>query len=376
LRFRESELTNITFTTPSLYMKTNLYLIIVLIFLPILSMGHIPIDSTKVGDKKIFTVVLDAGHGGRDSGKYIAKTAEKDIALKVVKLLGKQLESHTHIKVVYTRTTDKFLELYQRADIANNAKADLFVSVHCNAAAATSAKGNETWVLGIHRNADNLEVVQRENSVILLEEDYKEKYVGFDPNDPSSFATNLMIQEEYLDNSIDMGSKVQERFEKDLKRKNRGVKQAGFAVLRLSYMPSVLIETGFLTNTEERAYLKSEAGQKKVANSIYDAVLEYQKNQDINLFQVAPLDTSTASAGSTSMYRVQISASSNKLPAESYNFHKLPEISRDQEGGIYRYFTGNFSSLEDAINLKTQAVSKGYTSAFIVVYENGQRRRL
>jgi N-acetylmuramoyl-L-alanine amidase len=360
-------------------MKTNLHLIIVIFLLPILSMAYIPIDSTKVGDKKVFTVVLDAGHGGRDSGKYVAKTAEKDIALKVVKLLGKQLETHSHIKVVYTRTTDTFLELYQRADIANNAKADLFVSVHCNAAAATSAKGNETWVLGIHRNADNLEVVQRENSVILLEEDYKEKYVGFDPNDPSSFATNLMVQEEYLDNSIEMGSKVQDKFEKDLKRKNRGVKQAGFAVLRLSYMPSVLIETGFLTNTEERTYLKSEAGQKKVANAIYNAVLEYQKNQDINLFQVAQIDTSNptiAPAGNNTRYRVQISAGSNKLAAESYNFHKLPEISRDQEGDIYRYFTGNFSSLQDAINLKAQAVSKGYTSAFIVVYENGQRRRL
>jgi N-acetylmuramoyl-L-alanine amidase len=360
-------------------MKTNLYRIIVLLILPILSTAHVPVDSTKVGNKKIFTVVLDAGHGGRDSGKYIAKTAEKDIALKVVQLLGKQLESHTDIHVVYTRTTDKFLELYQRADIANNAKADLFVSVHCNAAAATAAKGNETWVLGIHRNADNLEVVQRENSVILLEKDYKEKYVGFDPNDPSSFATNLMIQEEYLDNSIDIGSKVQDRFEKDLQRKNRGVKQAGFAVLRLSYMPSVLIETGFLTNPEERTYLKSEQGQKKVANAIYKAIIKYQKNQNINLFQLVPLETPkpiNSPSENKAMYRVQISASSNKLPAEPYNFNKLPEISREQEGDIYRYFTGNFSSLQDAVNLKSQAVLKGYTSAFIVIYENGERRRL
>jgi N-acetylmuramoyl-L-alanine amidase len=360
-------------------MKTKIYLIIVLLSIPILSMANIPIDSTKVTDKKIFTVVLDAGHGGKDSGKYVAETAEKDIALNVVKLLGKQLESHSEIKVVYTRTTDKFLELYQRADIANNAKADLFVSVHCNAAAATEAKGNETWVLGIHRNADNLEVVQRENSVILLEENYKEKYVGFDPNDPSSFATNLMIQEEYLDNSIEMGANVQSRFQTQLNRKNRGVKQAGFAVLRLSYMPSVLIETGFLTNKEERTFLRSTPGQKKVANSIYVAVLDYQKNRDINLFEVQQVrasDSGIATAGNNAVYKVQISASSNKLEAQSYNFKSLPEISREKEGGIYRYFTGNLSSLKEVSDLKEKAIAKGYTSAFIVVYENGERRRL
>ncbi|QJP35555.1 N-acetylmuramoyl-L-alanine amidase [Nonlabens sp. Ci31] len=360
-------------------MKTKIYLIIVLLSIPIISLANIPIDSTKVTDKKVFTVVLDAGHGGKDSGKYVAQTAEKDIALKVVQLLGKQLESHKDIKVVYTRTTDKFLELYQRADIANNSKADLFVSVHCNAAAATAAKGNETWVLGIHRNAANLEVVQRENSVILLEENYKEKYVGFDPNDPSSFATNLMIQEEYLDNSIEMGANVQSRFQKQLNRKNRGVKQAGFAVLRLSYMPSVLIETGFLTNKEERTFLRSSSGQKKVANSIYVAVLDYQKNRDINLFEVEQVGTSEAApaaAGNNAVYKVQISASSNMLEAKSYNFKSLPEISREKEGGIYRYFTGNFYSLKEVLDLKEKAIAKGYTSAFIVVYENGERRRL
>lgn len=361
-------------------MKTKLYLIIALIIIPVLSIANIPIDSTKTNVKKVFTVVLDAGHGGKDSGKFVANTKESDIALKVVKILGKQLESHTDIKVVYTRTTDKFLELYQRADIANNAKADLFVSVHCNAAAATQAKGNETWVLGIHRNADNLEVVQRENSVILLEEDYKEKYVGFDPNDPSSFATNLMIQEEYLDNSIEMGANVQKRFAEDLKRKNRGVKQAGFAVLRLSYMPSVLIETGFLTNKEERTFLKSSAGQKKVAASIYDAVLDYQKNRDINLFEIEQIDTSSPTvikpAASNAIYKVQISAGSKQIEAKSYNFNKLPEISREKDGGIYRYFTGNFSSLKDASDLRKKAIAKGYKSAFIVVYENGERRRL
>jgi N-acetylmuramoyl-L-alanine amidase len=360
-------------------MKTKLYLIIVLLIIPFLSMANIPIDSTKTNDKKLFTVVLDAGHGGKDPGKYVANTKESDIALKVVKLLGKKLESHTDIKIIYTRTTDVFIGLDQRAAIANKAKADLFVSVHCNAAAATSAKGNETFVLGLHNNAANLEVVKRENSVILLEENYEEKYAGFNPNDPSSFATNLMIQEEYLDNSIELAANVQTKFDKDLKRKNRGVKQAGLAVLRLSYMPSVLIETGFLTNKEERTFLRSESGQKKVANSIYDAVLEYQKNRDVNLFEVEEIDTSNAAlepVANNAIYKVQISASSNRVEAKSYNFNKLPEISREKEGSIYRYFTGNFSSLKQASELRALAVSKGYKSAFIVVYENGVRRRL
>jgi N-acetylmuramoyl-L-alanine amidase len=213
----------------------------------------------------------------------------------------------------------------------------------------------------------------------LLEENYEEKYAGFNPNDPSSFATNLMIQEEYLDNSIELAANVQTKFDKDLKRKNRGVKQAGLAVLRLSYMPSVLIETGFLTNKEERTFLRSELGQKKVANSIYDAVLEYQKNRDVNLFEVEEIDTSNAAlepVANNAIYKVQISASSNRVEAKSYNFNKLPEISREKEGSIYRYFTGNFSSLKQASELRALAVSKGYKSAFIVVYENGVRRRL
>ncbi|MEN8817480.1 MAG: N-acetylmuramoyl-L-alanine amidase [Nonlabens sp.] len=360
-------------------MKTKLYLIIVLLIIPIISMANIPIDSTKTNGKKLFTVVLDAGHGGKDPGKYVANTKESDIALKVVKLLGKQLESHRDIKIIYTRTKDVFVGLDQRAAIANKAKADLFVSVHCNAAAATSAKGNETFVLGLHNNAANLEVVKRENSVILLEENYEEKYAGFNPNDPSSFATNLMIQEEYLDNSIELAANVQTKFDKDLKRKNRGVKQAGLAVLRLSYMPSVLIETGFLTNKEERTFLRSKSGQKKVANSIYNAVLDYQKNRDVNLFEVEEIDTSNVvlePVANNTIYKVQISASGNKVETKSYNFKQLPEISREKEGGIYRYFTGNFSSLKPASELRALAVSKGYTSAFIVVYENGIRRRL
>jgi N-acetylmuramoyl-L-alanine amidase len=338
-----------------------------------------PIDSLKVKPTEVFTVVLDAGHGGRDPGKDFANTREKDIALKITKLVGEMLGNHSDIKVVYTRDTDKFLELHERARIANNAKADFFVSIHCNAADARSAKGNETFVLGLHRNADNLEVVKRENAVILLEENYEEEYKGFDPKDPSSFASMQLAQEEFLDNSILMASQVQKNFLVNLSRKDRGVKQAGFAVLRLTYMPSVLIETGFITNTEEREFLKSAAGQKTVATSIYKAILDYNLNRDLNTFQVALIDVEKKAdvlIDKNITYKVQIAASSNKLDPKSYNFNQLPEISREAEGKIYRYFTGASHNLNDIEKLLANAKKKGYRSAFIVAFEKGERRRI
>lgn len=369
----------------NIVMKTYILLIIALISFPAVSQATSPVDSTVVMNK-MFTIVLDAGHGGSDPGKKVGAVNEKDIALKVVKKVGALLEKRGDIKVVYTRTTDKFLELHERASIANKAKADLFVSVHCNAAANKSAKGNETWVLGLHRSDDNLEVVQRENAVILLEDNYEEKYAGFDPNDPSSFAASLLSQEDFLDNSIEMAANVQIQLEKSLKRKNRGVKQAGFAVLRLSYMPSVLIETGFITNTEERNFLKSDQGQTKVAQSIFKAILDYQSNRDINLFEVKPVDINIEKDDSLQVinpvlnenvtYKVQIAASSNQLAAKSYNFNKLPEISREKSGNIYRYFSGKLNNLKAAEDLQKKAKQAGYKGAFIVVVENGVTRRL
>lgn len=360
-------------------MKTYIISFIVCLVSTTSTIAVNPADSVRVKSSNVFTVVLDAGHGGKDPGKYFAKTAEKDIALNVTKLVGEMLGKHDDIKIVYTRDTDKFLELHQRAKIANNAKADFFVSIHCNAADARSAKGNETFVLGLHRTADNLEVVKRENAVILLEENYEEKYVGFDPKDPSSFASMQLAQEEYLDNSILMASQIQKNFDTNLSRKNRGVKQAGFAVLRLTYMPSVLIETGFITNTEEREFLKSAAGQKIVATSIYKSILDYNINRDLNMFQVEPIDVKENKAAPIDKgitYKVQIAASRNKLEPKSYNFSKLPDISREKEGSVYRYFTGASNDLKEIEKLLADAKKKGYDSAFIVAFEKGERRRL
>lgn len=365
--------------------KTNFKYFIVLAMISFIAKAEVQVDSTKVAPP-VFTIVLDAGHGGKDSGKAVGTTYEKDIALNIVKKVGDQLSKQPNFKVIYTRTTDKFLELRERARIANDAKADFFVSVHANAAANKAARGNETFVLGLHRNSDNLEVVKRENSVILLEENYEEHYEGFNPNDPSSFATSLLTQEQFLDESIEMAAQVQTKFEDQIKRRNRGVKQAGFAVLRLSYMPSVLIETGFITNAEERKFLASNAGQQKVANAITKAILEYQKSRDINTFEVEQVNVESQGSTTDSQsipigdvdtnYMIQIAASKNKLDAKSYNFKKLPNISRKKLGDIYKYYTGTNLSLDQARELLKQAKSKGYNTAFIVKDTNGVLERL
>jgi len=361
-------------------MKTKISLIIVLLIAPMFlfaSNGNPEIDNPA---PRKFTIVLDAGHGGKDGGYSHAGVNEKDVALKVILDIGKKLESHPDIKVIYTRKTDVFIPLWKRADIANKADADLFVSVHCNGFRLERANGNETWVLGLKRSNENLEMVMKENSVILLEDDYKENYDGFDPNDPSSYATSVLTQEVYMEDSIDLAAMIQNNFASKVKRTNRGVKQNVFAVLRKSYMPSVLVEIGFLTNNSERKYLTSQNGQKSVTESIYDGIISYKQNRDVNITDGA-VDNSTSAvsiepASSQAVYKVQISAGSRPIDAKSYNFNKLPEISREKDGDVYRYFTGSTSSLEKASELKREAVKKGYKTAFIVIIENGTRRRL
>lgn len=368
-RFGESQIINTSLILIKSMVKTYFLSFIVVMTACFTMLGQESSNSK-------FVIVLDAGHGGKDTGKNVGAVNEKDIALKIVKQVGAELLKNKNIKVIYTRTDDRFLELYERANIANDAKADFFVSIHANAAANKNAKGNETFVLGLHRSDDNLEVVQRENAVILLEDDYHENYAGFDPNDPSSFATSLLTQEDYLDNSIEMAAQVQSRFEKVLKRRNRGVKQAGFAVLRLSYMPSVLIETGFITNTEERQFLNSAAGQKKVAGAIVTAIQSYQKNRDLNTFVVPQVEVPDSSPETSieddgMRYKIQIAASRKKIATKSYNFKKLPHITRVKKGKVYAYYTGKNLTHTQAQELLNKARKAGYTTAFIVNAADG-----
>lgn len=228
---------------------------------------------------KNFIVTLDAGHGDHDFGAVYNGHIEKNINLAIALKVGKILERNSSIDVIYTRKTDVFIDLIERANIANRADANIFVSIHCNANKNTVADGTETYVMGMSKNASNLEAAKRENSVISLEKDYKQKYQGFDPNKPETMLGMTIMQEEFIENSIMLAGKIQDRFVQDLGKKSRGggVKQAPYMVLHKAYMPRVLIETGFISNTIEGERLDSEEGQQDIADAIAKAIISYKK---------------------------------------------------------------------------------------------------
>ena len=222
-----------------------------------------------------FVVVLDAGHGGHDPGNLGNGYLEKNIALNIVLKTGSILERTPGIKVLYTRKDDTFVDLYVRGEIANKANADLFVSVHCDSH-TSNANGAGTFVLGLHANKQNFEIAKKENSVIYLEDNYESRYADYDINSPESVIGLTIMQEEFLDQSIALAKSIQYNFANKLKRKDRQVKQAGFIVLHQTFMPSVLVETGFLTNDDEGAYLNSNRGQSDIGTSIAEAIINYK----------------------------------------------------------------------------------------------------
>ena len=233
---------------------------------------------TAVAANKTFTLVIDAGHGGHDAGALGKLTKEKHINLNVALAFGRKVEANCpDVKVVYTRKTDVFVPLHTRADIANRAKADLFMSIHTNAVKKGAPRGMETYTLGMHRAADNLEVAKRENEVILYEKDYKQRYQGFDPSSSESYIMFEFIQDKYMAQSVDLAKYVQRRTCSSAGRTNKGVKQAGFLVLRETSMPSCLIELGFISTPDEERFLHSSAGVEQMAQGIYQAFLDYKK---------------------------------------------------------------------------------------------------
>ena len=340
-------------------------------------------NNNIIAQKTEFIVVLDAGHGGKDPGKVGYKAMkEKDIALKIVLKVGKMLEKRENIKVIYTRKTDVFIGLKDRGKIANKADADLFVSIHCNAH-SSNAYGAETWVLGTHANKQNFEVAKAENSVIELEDNYKVTYKGFDPNSPESVIGLTLMQEEYLDQSIQLASIIQNEFTTKLKRKDRGVKQAGFVVLHQTYMPSILIETGFITNSKEGLYLNSNLGGQKFSESIYNGIKKYINQLTLNTVQadaISEVSKRTKATGEQKLvdykdvvFKVQIAAGSRKLETKSYNFKGLKNVYRLKVGNSYKYYLGNSSSYSEIKKFRKIAKSKGFKTAFIVAFKNGKK---
>ena len=236
-------------------------------------------------EAKDFVVVIDAGHGGHDPGAVGKISKEKNINLNVALKLGKQIQKNCpDVKVVYTRTRDVFIPLDRRSEIANDAKADLFISIHTNALANNrTAKGASTWTLGLAKSDANLEVAKRENSVILYESDYKTRYAGFNPNSAESYIIFEFMQDKYMSQSVHLASLVQKQFRHTCRRADRGVHQAGFLVLKTSAMPSILVELGFISTPEEERYLNTDAGTTNLANGIFRAFLTYKREQEIRL---------------------------------------------------------------------------------------------
>ena len=230
-------------------------------------------------DFKVDVVVIDAGHGGKDPGNSGKHAKEKDIALKISLKLGQYIEKNMpDVKVIYTRKDDRYLALDERAEIANKHKADLFICIHANSHTTSKAYGTETFAMGMHVDDRNLEVAKRENSVILMDENYEERYEGFNPNSPESYILFTLTQSAYQESSLKFASKVESQFKDRVGRQSRGVKQAGFVVLWRTTMPSVLIETGFLTNSTEEKFLAGEEGQELIASGIYRAFKEYKSD--------------------------------------------------------------------------------------------------
>ena len=315
-----------------------------------------------------FTVVIDAGHGGKDPGNTGNGFIEKDIALKISNNLGILLEKRD-VNVIYTRKKDVFIGLFERANIANQSDAQLFISIHCDAFRTSQPYGAGTFVLGLHANERNFEIAKKENSVIFYEDDYENTYDGFDPNNPESVIGLTLMQEEYLDQSIIAASYIQNSFVNSLKRKNRDVKQAGFAVLRYTYMPSVLVETGFLTNKNEGLYLNSSKGQTEIANAISLAVLKYRNDFFKNL---STSSISNESLNNNLFYRVQIAASKKLLDLKPYNFNGLKSVDVVKEGSVYKYLYGKHKSLEDANKSLVKAKNFGFETSFIITYQNNK----
>lgn len=336
--------------------------------------------------KSKFKVVLDAGHGGKDPGAIYYGVKEKDVALDVTLRVGKILESNPEIKVIYTRKTDVFIELIDRPKIANKEDADLFISIHCNGAKNIQAYGTETFVMGLSRSAANLEVAKKENSVILLESNYQEKYNGFDPNKPESLIGMKLLQEEYLNQSIDLASKIETNFVSSNKRYSRGVKQAPLWVLDASYMPGVLIELGFLSNKAENNYLTSENGKNEMAQAIAKAIVNYKRElqglaaetnsstEEPQKYSTPVVETNNTNQVNSSkgiVFKVQISASGTKLEPLPKNFKGLSPISREQDGNLYKYLYAEETDYEQIKKRLEEAKKKGFTSAYLVAYKEG-----
>ena len=372
---------------------------------------------------KDFVVVIDAGHGGNDPGAIGKISKEKNINLKVALKLGNLIKQNCNdVKVVYTRSKDVFIPLDRRAEIANNAKADLFISIHTNALANNrTAKGASTWTLGLAKSDANLEVAKRENSVILYEDDYKTRYAGFNPNSAESYIIFEFMQDKYMEQSVHLASLVQKQFRHHCKRVDRGVHQAGFLVLKASAMPSILVELGFISTPEEERYLNTEEGSSTLAKGIYRAFLSYKREHEIRLTgssrtalpnddevtdaEVAQIDSTesenekpqntprtdklvteaktqrpivveSTTNDSEITFKIQILTSSRPLSKNDKRLKGLKDVDYYKENGLYKYTYGASSDYNKVLRTRRNTVTPLFKDAFIIAFRNGEKMNI
>ncbi|WP_241258525.1 N-acetylmuramoyl-L-alanine amidase [Flavobacterium sp. Sr18] len=385
--------------TPTYILKILKQIKIVLILLFLFSAVNIfPQSNTK------FIVILDAGHGGKDPGNSYHGFVEKEIALKTTLKLEKLLEKEGGIQVIHTRKSDVFIELKDRPKKANSLDANLFISIHCNSVKNPFPFGTETFVMGLARSKGNLEIAKQENSVILLEKDYKQTYKGFDPKNPETLIGLKILQEDYLDRSINLASKIENNFKNKVHRKSRGIKQTPLWVLDAAYMPSVLIELGFLSNNEEGIFLNSNVGQNKMAQAIATAIIAYKKEyfgtqsdntyQDtstkkitenstknnlkrtkskLNIEKSVSQKSETKTQNSEVVFKVQFAAGNKNIKLNPSNFKGLKNVSvRTNNGSFYKYAYGATTDYSLAKQNLKEVKSKGYSSAYIIAFRNGK----
>jgi N-acetylmuramoyl-L-alanine amidase len=346
---------------------------------------------------KDFVVVIDAGHGGHDPGAIGKISKEKNINLNVALKVGNLIKNNCDdVKVIYTRSKDVFIPLDRRAEIANNAKADLFISIHTNALANNrTAKGASTWTLGLAKSDANLEVAKRENSVILYESDYQTRYAGFNPNSAESYIIFEFMQDKYMEQSVHLASLMQKQFRHTCKRLDRGVHQAGFLVLKASAMPSILIELGFISTPEEERYLNSETGATTMAKGIYHAFLNYkreheirltgvsktvipteQKEQDIEKENDRPVTVQKVAESATNdneiTFKIQILTSSKPLAKNDKRLKGLKGVDYYKEKDIYKYTYGASGDYNKVLRTKRTITAK-FKDAFIIAFRDGEK---
>ena len=369
---------------------------------------------------KDFVVVIDAGHGGHDPGAVGKISKEKNINLNVALKLGNMIKKNCDdVKVIFTRTKDVFIPLNRRAEIANNAKADLFISIHTNALANNrTAKGASTWTLGLAKSDANLAVAQRENSVILYESDYKTRYAGFNPNSAESYIIFEFMQDKYMEQSVHLASLIQKQFRHTCKRVDGGVHQAGFLVLKASAMPSILVELGFISTPEEERYLNSEEGTGTLAKGIYRAFLTYKKEHEIRLTGVSrtiipddeemsenelaaqqpkeekpdsapdqtelvaqakpqqrPITVESATNSGEITFKIQILTSSSPLTKNDKRLKGLKDVDYYKEKGLYKYTYGASTDYNKVLRSK-RAITDKFKDAFIIAFRDGEKMNI